>query len=757
MNPGLPLLLLACLLPWLIRRRDATVAWALIGLVSMALLWPALSIADGIPSPSATLARLEPWKATLAADGEGQPHSGGLDDVTFQVEPWLLFLRHELRAGRLPLWNPHQSSGTPYWANGSSAPLFPLHLLFALLPVQLGFILLPWLRLVIGGLGAWWLARELDVDHGPALLTGLIFPLSGRLVGFLLYPMANALCLVPWIFVACERLASGRRGARLLAGLTGLQLLAGHPETAVMTALLSTVYLLVRGGWRGLRLVGSPESGRERAIWGRFVAGWAIGGAIAAIQLLPLAFYLFDSTRWSAWQAGEPMSLALASRVALRFFLPDAWGHPASGDFWGPFNFVSTSIYCGAITLPLALAGAVLERRDRRWLAVVAMTLFALLGAFGLPPIEPLLMILPVVRKGLHHYLAFGFSLGLALLAAVGLHRWLRATAGGVAVGVLAGSILTFAALASAWWMWAGEWATRGQTGRQLAATVVTGGLVLLLLASLLLSSKARWRWLPLLLSLVAVDLWLAHHRANPGLSAARLYPPTQAVEWLGEPDGQPYRVAATSFALRPNAAMVYGLYDVRGDDSLKLANYEKLYGEELGRPHPTFFRPLERWDSPWLDRLGVRWVLTPPGAAASAAGWRLRYDGEDARLFERPTALPLVRWLPVGDEGPSQGDPPRVVVRSPGRWQVAWALQRPARLLIAETWAPGWRAEMGGRAVEIERVDGVLMAVEVAAGEGELELTYRPPGLLWGTVLSALGLLALFGLGRLEPRPPVH
>ena len=731
-------------------------AWALIGLVSMALLWPALSRVDGIPSPSATLGLLAPWQAQRVADGGEPPPARGLDDVTFQVEPWLLFLRHELRAGRLPLWNPHQSSGTPYWANGSSAPLFPLHLLFVLLPAQLGFLVLPWLRLTIGGLGAWWLARELDVDHQPALLAALIFPLSGRLVGFLLYPMGNALCLVPWIFVACERLASGRRGVRLLAGLTGLQLLAGHPETAVMTGLLATVYLLVRGGLRGLRLVGDPESGRRRAIWGRFVAGWGLGAALAAIQILPLAHYLFATTRWAAWSASEPMSLALVGRVGLRFFLPDAWGHPATGDFWGPFNFVTTSIYCGALTLPLALAGAALERRDRRWLAVVAITLFALFGAFRLPPVEPLLMILPVVRQGLHHYLAFGFSLGLALLASVGLQRWLRATPGGAAVGVVAGSIVTCAALASGWWVWAGEWSARGQTGRQLVATAVTGGLVGLLLASLRLSSRARWRCLPLLLSLVAADLWLAHYRANPGLAAARLYPRTAAVDWLlaqQGPQGQAARVTATSFDLRPNAAMVYGLYDVRGDDSLKLAHYEKLYGTEFGRPHPTFFRPMQRWDSPWLDRLGVRWVLTPPGAVAKAADWNLRYDEPDARLFERPSALPLVRWGETSSGIAPPAEPPTVVARTPGYWRIQWSAQQPARLVIAESWAPGWRAKVEGRAAEIERLGEVIMAVEVPAGEGELELRYWPPGLLWGALLTALGLVALFALGRLEPR----
>lgn len=751
MNPALPLLLLGCLIPWLVRRREATTAWALIGLLALALLLPALLIPDGIPSPSVTLERLAPWHGALALEsGADLPPPGGLDDITFQVEPWLLFLRQEVRAWRFPFWNPHQSAGTPYWANGSSAPLFPLHILFSLLPAQIGFVLLPWLRLVLGGLGAWWLARELGVESRAALLAGILYPLSGRFVAFLLYPMANAFCLVPWIFLATERLATGRQpgqrfsGTFLLAALAGLQLMAGHPETAVMTALLCAVYLLVRVRWR------SGGSGERSAwgVWGRFTVAWSVAGALSAVQTLPLAAYLFASTRWAAWHAADPMTLPLAGRLALRFFLPNAWGHPASADFWGPFNFVSTSIYLGALAVPLALTGALLERRDRRWLAVVAMTLFALLAAFRLPPVEPLLLALPVLKKALHHYFAFGFGLGVALLAAVGLERYLRGRSGGATVPVLAGAILTAAALASGWLVWSSEWAARGQTKAQVLATVVTGGFVLLLALGLRMPSHWRRRLAPLLLTLAALDLWAAHLRANPALSIARLYPKTPALEELKRQSG---RVAAPGFALRPNAAMVYGLYDVRGDDSLKLANYERLYGEELGTPHPTFFRPLENWESRWLDLLGVRWVLAPPGAAPRASGWRLHHDGHDARLFERPSALPLVRW-----EGAATGSELTVVQREAGRWEIDWSTPRPARVLIAETFAPGWRAQLQDRPgdrrpVEVRAVDDVLMAVDLEAGEGTLLLRYRPPGIRWGIALSLLGLLTLPWLGRLE------
>src|SRR6185295_2998814 len=200
MNPALPLVALLGAAGFLLgaasRRRFARelgTAWAVLAFAGIALLQPALSLPTGIPSPAASLAENAPWHDASAAPA-GNPV---LRDVTYQIEPWLLYLRSELRTGRLPYWNPHQFSGTPFWANGQSAPLFPLHLLFAALPEGIGFVLLAWLRFAIAGCGAFVLARELGSSAGAALVTGLIFPLSGMLVSFLLFPMGNALCLVP--------------------------------------------------------------------------------------------------------------------------------------------------------------------------------------------------------------------------------------------------------------------------------------------------------------------------------------------------------------------------------------------------------------------------------------------------------------------------------------------------------------------------------------------------------------------------------
>jgi len=728
LNPALPLLALLTAAGALVRRRDLGVPWAVVGLAGIALLAPALALPTGVPSPAAALAGLPPWQGTGAPAG-GNPI---LRDVTFQIEPWLLFLRHELRAGRLPFWNPHQFCGAPFWGNGQSAPLFPLHLLFAALPLGIGLTLLPWLRLVIGGCGAWVLGRELGLSPPAALLAALTYPLAGMTVSFLLFPMGNALALVPWVLWAVERIAADASravplpGALCLAVAGGLQLLAGHPETAAHTALLSGLYLLVRG------VEGSSR--RTLRAWAALAGGWLVAALVAGVEILPVAFVLPLTSRWQLHLAGAEPPLRLLVQQPLRLVLPQLYGHPAAGTWWGPFNYSATAVYAGAIALPLAAAGLAGVRGDRRWRGIAAVLLFSFLAAYHCPGLREALGALPVVGRAPLHRLLFGVELGLALLTGAGCDRWLA----GRGRGVLAGAGGVVLLLAIAWVGFAYEWAARGLLGEEIAWTAGVAAVALLFALSLWLP-PARRSTVGLLLPAVAIcDLLAAHGAINPGLPLARLYPETGAVRFLARQEG---RVAGTLSALRPNAAMVYGLDDLRGDDPVKLARYEAVYGS-FAAPDPVYYQPIVRFGDPWLDRLGLRWVLTGPAEPPPQPGWRTAYAGADARVYERPGALPLVRW--EGDGGGDGARSLRVVRRRPGAWEIAWRSPRAERLVVAETFAPGWQAAADGRPLPVVPVDGVLLGVPVGAGEGSLALTYRPPGLAAGAVASLLGLLAI-------------
>lgn len=717
MNPALPVLLGLSLAGWvLLRRTGAARAFLLCALAALCLLGGALVWSDGIPSPAADLERVAPWGGANTAAG-----NPALQDVTFQIYPWLLHLRHEVRAGRWPFWNPHQFSGMTFWGNGQSAPLAPLHLLFVVLPLQLAFWILPWARIVAGGLGAYVLARELGLSSAASSVAAITFPLSGMLVSFLLFPMANALALVPWIFWAVERIANGRGGCAALGVAVGLQLLGGHPETGLHTALLTALYL----AWR------APMRAQSLSTWARFAAGWAAGGLVAAVVLWPLAATVLESARWqqAAQLRGAEPPLSTLLALPMRLVLPNLYGDPARGTWWGPFNYLATAVYAGALALPLAASGIAGCFADRRRLAWTGLLVFSAAAAWHAPGLTQVLDALPLIGDALQHRLLFGVELALAVLAGFGVERWLAGNGRAAIWGMAAGLAL----LAGAAALYAAQWSARGLLAGELRWTAWVLVAWLALGLGLRAAPAARGRFAVGLTVLIAVDLVAAHRRFNPGQPLRELYPETGAIEFLR---GKPGRVAATGAALRPNAAMVYGLDDIRGDDSLKPKRYEDILSE-LGDPHPAYFTPLEHWKNPWLDRLAVRWVLTPPAAGAADPSWRLAYDGADARVFERTPAPPRVRWAGLAS-------PPAEVERSPGVWRIAIPPGQHGDLVVAEGWDAGWRAEVDGRSVPLYRVETQLLGVRVEPGARELSLRYRPSGIVVGACLSALGLLGL-------------
>lgn len=778
MNLALPVLLLLSAAPvvWSAVRRGrptpGAVAWGVVGLAVTALFAPALALPDGIPSPAASLAEHAPWSG---AD-ELQGHTGNpvLGDVTYQIEPWLLFARRELRAGRLPLWNPHQFAGTPFWANGQSAPLHPLHLLFAVLPtglLPLGWILLPWLRLVVAGLGARALARALGVGETGALYAALSFALSGMLVGFALYPMGNALALVPWVLAATERLVrrwEDDEGGSSLAGLAaaagwlaaavGLQLLGGHPATAVHTGLLSVLFLAVRLGPR--RLVGAA-----RSLLPAWALAWLVGAAVAAVHLVPFAMLLGETSRWQGWEAGGGGggSWWLPLAQPLRLVLPDLYGNPAEGTWWGPFNYLATAVYSGALALPLAAAGLLARSSGARgrW-ALAASGLFAFAAAYHLPGLHDLLTALPVVGRAPSHRLIFAVILTLAVLGGAGLERWLEALAGRLdpaarrrlLAGLAAGAILALGLLTVATALYRGDWEQHGLVGEQVVRTsAVAAGAVGLLGLAVFVRRTRSSVWVGAgVLAFAVLDLVSAHDAVHPALPASALYPETGAVRALA---GSEERLVATGSTLRPNAALVYGLYDVRGDDPVKLAAYDRLLGERFGGAHPTYFRPVERLDPLWLDRLSVRWVMTAPGAADEALRgvWHLAYRGEDALVWERPNPLSLARWTISPRGGPARVE---ILERLPGRYRIAFerpagrvGAERDPLLVVAESWAPGWSARLDdGTRVSVDAAGDVLLGLRPPVASGVMTVSYRPPGLVAGAWVSLAGILALGVMG---------
>jgi uncharacterized membrane protein YfhO len=94
-------------------------------------------------------------------------------------------------------------------------------------------------------------------------------------------------------------------------------------------------------------------------------------------------------------------------------------------------------------------------------------------------------------------------------------------------------------------------------------------------------------------------------------------------------------------------------------------------------------------------------------------------------------------------DDGGSAGTA-RIVSYEPDRVRIDARLSRPGLVVLGDNWFPGWKAEVDGRPVDVERVDYVLRAAAVDRGRHTVEFSYRPASWRIGWIVSLLTLMAL-------------
>ncbi|WP_242392754.1 hypothetical protein [Anaeromyxobacter oryzisoli] len=158
----------------------------------------------------------------------------------------------ELRAGRLPLWDPYEGTGKPLFAEGVHSVLHPISLAAAALaPSSIDFLVLAYL--VAGALGAFTLARTIGASPPASAGAGLAFALSGfsaSMTGNLVF-LAGASTL-PWLVAAARMAGAGARwGAPLVALATGCAFLSGDAQTTLVGLALGILLAADAGGPRG--------------------------------------------------------------------------------------------------------------------------------------------------------------------------------------------------------------------------------------------------------------------------------------------------------------------------------------------------------------------------------------------------------------------------------------------------------------------------------------------------------------------------
>src|SRR4029450_633934 len=145
--------------------------------------------------------------------------------------PWLLYAGEQIRSGVIPLWNPHEYAGAPFFGNGQSALLFPVTMIAFALPAAIAVTVISWAKLLGVGVATYWFLRTLGPRPGPAFIAACGFMLSAPVMGWLQWTVASTFMFLPLLFGTIARLRE-RRDARavvLVATVVALEVFGGYP------------------------------------------------------------------------------------------------------------------------------------------------------------------------------------------------------------------------------------------------------------------------------------------------------------------------------------------------------------------------------------------------------------------------------------------------------------------------------------------------------------------------------------------------
>ncbi|MGA2261441.1 MAG: YfhO family protein [Acidobacteriota bacterium] len=628
--------------------------------------------------PFDLLSNYHPWRASAPAGAH--PHENPeLYDQAFQFYPWWTFIIGEIKAGRIPLWNPYSFCGSPLLANGQSGIFFPLNTLNFILNLNSASLVLAVGRLFVAAMFTYAFLRQLGMLRSSAVFGAVAFAFSRNMVVWLGFPAGSASILLPALFWACERLilSAGTINFIVAALLLCSQFFAGQPQTSLVTLFCLSTYV-------GIRLLTghAPRSGKLR-IFFLYGAAWGLALMLSAVQILPMMEYLKES-------AALPFRTQFNLKVypwyeILSFVFPNFFGTPYEGNYWGFANLVGTACYVGVGPLLLALLS--LRRAFRPgsvqsfW--IIAAVNFAVV--YNLP-IVGRISSLPLFNGiDTNKYLvAIVFS--LAVCSAYELDCILKRDSRNAfqRIAWLVASLLGFAILAG--FIFRDFFAAMKLWPYELSNFCVFLFFAAACMGLILAYSLERLKPAMLAAGLIALafaDLFIFGHSFNASAPKERLPAPPESIQAMRRGLEQ-YRILGVQGVLPANASVLYGLADVRGYDAMTPARYYEfmsrvdrgysdftaplnpdqgnsidrstLFKRELlhmlqvgGQPLRDLLKRVYYWNSDLdgllgtsaLDALAVKYILAPPGTRNLPANrFNLIQEGQ-VTVFENPHALP--------------------------------------------------------------------------------------------------------------------
>jgi hypothetical protein len=386
-----------------------------------------------------TIGALLPYWQLLSFNTLFVTDDGFASDIFNGELPGRVLISRMLLHGQLPVWTSKLCSGMPL----AGAPADPVGLaLFSFLPTASALDAFVIVLLLIAAHGAYWLARRFGADRTGAVLAGIAFAGCGYIAAQLKH--LGIVSTVVWLPIglaildralkepddsgtpAFSRTPTPTLPCRALwlaafAAVFAEQVLCGFPQSAYISGLVYTCFALYRvlaGVRHGLRWRDAV------ALLAGVGLAAAVAGAIGGIVLLPLSALGAVSDRAEALGWDWSTRLAYWPPNIITFVRPYFFGFIGNGTYRGGSIYWEDYGYLGLLPFVFGCYAVAVGRRRPIVLFLTALTVVAYFCVLGraTPVFHAIYLAVPGMKT-------FRFptrflivvELGLALLGALGL------------------------------------------------------------------------------------------------------------------------------------------------------------------------------------------------------------------------------------------------------------------------------------------------------------------------------------------------
>lgn len=622
------------------KKRDVLSLIFLLGVIL--IFYRPVFLENKIPVPADTLVNLNySYRDYFAKDyPRGVPYKNPLvSDPVLQQIPWRHLSLSLFSQFQLPLWNPYQMAGYPLLGTVQSAPFYPLNSIFALLPFIPGWTIFIFLQQVLAGLFMYCYLRNRELSEEASVFGALSFSFSGFFIAWLEWgTIAHTALWLPLGLLAIDRLLKKRSGKwSVILGLSIIcSFLAGHLQTFLYSFALIILYFIFR--W--------ISQGRER----RVLISFLVTLGLSVIVTSPIWAVQMQHIGLSArsvdmnWHK-EGWFIPLGQLV--QFFAPDFFGNPATGNYWGVFNYGEFIGYAGMAPLLLACLVLIYKRSKEVMFWMVLLVLSIIFASNNVIAAFPYQLGIPFLSSTQPTRLLFIVDVAFAILAAFGLDTLLKVHKKNIVKPLAILFLLVLLIYAFIFLNIKNIGSNWPVASRNLIVpTVLCLFSFGIFTMSLFIQQKKKQLLFIGLLLMTALDLIFFASKYIPFSKQEYFYPRTKTIKFLQEQPDQFRIMTRSRTILSPNVTTMYRIQSVDGYDPLYLLRFgELISASERGKSDITAPFGFNRivvptdFNTRIINLLGVKYILSLDDIKNSFVQ-KVFQEGQ-TQVFENAQAFP--------------------------------------------------------------------------------------------------------------------